>query len=196
MKRKIRLTESDLHRVVKESVNTILNEIGDTTRGQYMLGRLRNRQLNGGGKFSRGINYNDAGDYAYNANNGGYSRDYLQGYDDETKYKRNDDSTWDRDKYSHIKFNYNAKELYDMDSIGRKFIQFIESDGSLLQKIVDYESGNENGTPSSPLNELIPEFENEVIGYECTPKMKNAIKRAYNQWWVYAQDQLMDDFDE
>lgn len=31
----IRLTEEDLQKIVKE-----LNEIGDTTNGQYMLGRL------------------------------------------------------------------------------------------------------------------------------------------------------------
>ena len=40
----IRLTESDLHRIVKESVNRVLNEIGDTERGQYMLGRLSKRK--------------------------------------------------------------------------------------------------------------------------------------------------------
>lgn len=31
-KKLIRLTESDLHRIVKESVNRILNEIGDTVK--------------------------------------------------------------------------------------------------------------------------------------------------------------------
>ena len=34
MKRRIRLTESDLHRIVKESVNKVLNEIGDTKKGR------------------------------------------------------------------------------------------------------------------------------------------------------------------
>ena len=47
-KKLIRLTESDLHRIVKESVNRVLNEIGDTPRGQYMLGRLQGRQLKNG----------------------------------------------------------------------------------------------------------------------------------------------------
>ena len=42
-KKLIRLTESDLHRIVKESVNKILNEIGDTAKGQYMLGRLQRK---------------------------------------------------------------------------------------------------------------------------------------------------------
>ena len=47
-KKLIRLTESDLRRIVKESVNRVLNEIGDTPKGQYMLGRLQARQLNKG----------------------------------------------------------------------------------------------------------------------------------------------------
>ena len=34
MKQIIRLTESDLHRIVKESVNKILNEIGNTPKYQ------------------------------------------------------------------------------------------------------------------------------------------------------------------
>lgn len=39
-KKLIRLTEGDLHRIVKESVTSIISEIGDTRRGQYMLGKL------------------------------------------------------------------------------------------------------------------------------------------------------------
>ena len=37
---KVKLTESDLRNIISESVNTILNEIGDTRRGQYLLGKL------------------------------------------------------------------------------------------------------------------------------------------------------------
>lgn len=43
-KKLIRLTESDLHRIVKESVNKIINEIGDTYDGYKMLGRLQNKK--------------------------------------------------------------------------------------------------------------------------------------------------------
>ena len=48
MKKVIRLTEEDLHNIIKESVKKALNEIGDTARGQYMLGRLQGRQMNQG----------------------------------------------------------------------------------------------------------------------------------------------------
>lgn len=193
MNRITRLTESDLHRIVKESVNRILNEVGNTKRGQYLLGRLKNRQSNGGGKFLRGINYNDASDYAYKANGNSYSNDYQEGYEDEEKYGRNADSTWDGDKYRRIKFNYDTKHMEDMDNLGRKFIDFIEhyDGGSLQQTIVDFESGNQTGKKESPLKEIIPYFEEKVLGYDCTPEMIDAIKRAYNQWWFYAEDQLM-----
>jgi hypothetical protein len=45
MKKMVRLTESELHRIIKESVNRVLNEIGDTPNGQYALGKLAQRQL-------------------------------------------------------------------------------------------------------------------------------------------------------
>lgn len=46
MKRTIRLTESDLHRIIRRAVNEVMaiNEYGDTPKGQYMLGRLYQRQ--------------------------------------------------------------------------------------------------------------------------------------------------------
>lgn len=42
-KKLIRLTEQDLHRIVKESVQKILNEIGDTEKGQFALGSVYGR---------------------------------------------------------------------------------------------------------------------------------------------------------
>ena len=117
MKKLIRLTESDLHRIVKESVNKVLNE----RKALYTNGDV------------------------------------------------------------------------EMDELGRKFIDFIEKydGGVLMQTVVDYESGNQTGKKESPLKELIPYFEEEVLGYDCTPDMIDAIRRAYNQWWFYAEDQLM-----
>lgn len=48
-KKLIRLTESDLHGIVKESVQKILKEIGDTPQGQYLLGRAYQRRATGVG---------------------------------------------------------------------------------------------------------------------------------------------------
>lgn len=47
-KRTVRLTESDLHNIIKESVNKVLNEIGDTRKGRYKMGRVMGRQINKG----------------------------------------------------------------------------------------------------------------------------------------------------
>ena len=43
-KKLVRLTESDIHRIVKESVNKILNEIGDTPRGNFALNAIKGRR--------------------------------------------------------------------------------------------------------------------------------------------------------
>ena len=40
MKQIIRLTDQDLNNIIEESVKQIIKEIGDTPKGQYMLGRL------------------------------------------------------------------------------------------------------------------------------------------------------------
>lgn len=44
MKRKIRLTEDELHNLIQESVKTVLNEIGDSPWGQFALGQLSARK--------------------------------------------------------------------------------------------------------------------------------------------------------
>lgn len=53
MKKLIRLTESDLHRVVKESVNKILKEFigGSSANGYSFNGRYTERTGNQGGSF-------------------------------------------------------------------------------------------------------------------------------------------------
>ena len=58
-KKLIRLTESDLHRIVKESVNKVLNEIGGTSSGFY------DRMLQKYNRFNDGSNnpYSDEGRY-------------------------------------------------------------------------------------------------------------------------------------
>ena len=42
-KKIVRLTESDLHKIVRESTHKMLNEIGDSSDGQYILGRTAER---------------------------------------------------------------------------------------------------------------------------------------------------------
>lgn len=192
--KKIKLTENALRKIVKESVKKVLKEAGESRRGQYQLGRLSKRQE----KRNDPSSALRTSEYAYKANGNKRSDDYRNGYKDEAVYGRNPDSTWDSGSYMNIKRNYDWRKLDDMNNLGEKFIDFIEqyNGGVLLQKIVDYESGNETGTPQSPLKEIIPYFEDEVLGYECTPDMVKAIKRAYNEWWNYAESELIQGYDD
>lgn len=72
-KKLIRLTEQDLHKIVKESVNRILNEIGDTPMGNFALNAVRGRRAAKRYRANMGLNdrtENDrvmgmAGDTAY-----------------------------------------------------------------------------------------------------------------------------------
>jgi formate-dependent nitrite reductase cytochrome c552 subunit len=61
----IRLTESDLHKIVKEAVNSILTEVGETDSGQDKLARLAARKSVNGD-----IGYFDVSDYAKEKRNG------------------------------------------------------------------------------------------------------------------------------
>lgn len=60
MKRVIRLNESELHRIISETANRFINEIGDTRRGQYMLGKLWRKKYDD--EYAKGT-----GDSAYKA---------------------------------------------------------------------------------------------------------------------------------
>ena len=99
----IRLTEGDLHNIVKESVKRILNEIGDTPRGQYMLGRLTGKY--GGSDFFHNYNIYD-GNWG---EDGDYS-DEARDLDDDLEFlKANDIYQYSR-KGNYPHFGYNTKD--------------------------------------------------------------------------------------
>ena len=88
MKKKlIRLTEGDLHRIVKESINAILNEVGETESGQELLGRLAARKSFNGDK-----GYFDVDDYAKEKSRGNLkTRDkYAKAFHKETDKLKSD----------------------------------------------------------------------------------------------------------
>lgn len=69
MKTLIRLTEEDLHRIVKESTEKILSELFNTPQGQQMQQRLAQRYDDKAENARKGaaINANNGGDYATTA---------------------------------------------------------------------------------------------------------------------------------
>lgn len=164
----VRLTESKLKQIVAESVRKVLNEIGDTKRGQFMLGRAAARE------YPKNSNVTD---------DALTRRPKPWSVDDEFAkgFERQRDIMNGSDGASHkMRFDYKVAEMEDMDALGRKVIDFIEKHdgGVLLQTIVDYESGNQTGTPESGFPAVLGEFEDEVLGYDCSPKMKKALEQA------------------
>lgn len=185
------LLESLAKKYGKRNILRTLNESGDTERGQYMIGRLHRRsaQRSAQDDYYRRRNISKEFDNLYKHNKGDWEA-YDKGYDDEGI----DTPTL---KNRTIRNNHSIYKMKDMDKIGKKFISFIEKNDAILQLIVDYMSGNQNGKKySSPLNEVIPEFEDAVLKYETTPDEKKAIERAFNEWWYYAEAELMPDYDE
>ena len=169
-----------------KNVKRVINESGDTERGQYMIGRLhrRNAQRSTTDDYYRRRNISKEYDNLFKHNKGNWEA-YDKGYDDEGI----DLPTLKRGA---LRANYGTYKMKDMDKIGKKFISYIEKSDAILQLIVDYMSGNQNGEKySSPLVEVIPMFEDDVLGYECTRDMKKAIERAFNEWWHYAEAELM-----
>ena len=71
MGKTVKLTEAELKKIISESVMNVLNEIGDTPRGQYKLGRLARRKLQQGD--TAGADMVD--DYALDAQSKAYNWD-------------------------------------------------------------------------------------------------------------------------
>lgn len=183
--------ESITKKYGKKNILRTLNESGNTESGQYMIGRLHRRsaQRSATDDYYRRRNISKEFDNLYKYNKGDWSA-YDKGYDDEGI----DIPTL---KNRTARNNYSIYKMKDMDKLGKQFINFIESDDAILSLIVDYMSGNQNGKKySSPLLEVIPEFEDNVLGYECTPKMRKVIERSFNEWWNYAEAELMHNYYE
>ena len=105
-KKLIRLTESDLHKIVKESVNKIINEIGDTPKGQFMLGRAYRRAEKRGDKDTAVRASNKAWD---GSEGGGRNyRNFKSGID-----FQNDMDTDKAYKSLHKILNHSVKEDYN-----------------------------------------------------------------------------------
>lgn len=187
----IRLTESDLRGMINEAVKTVLNESGDSKRGQNLLGQVAARAAERG-DFETMYN-------ALDRQSKEDDSDYIRGHNNRLDMINNPDTSSKEGRRARLKMqnNYDVAEMEDMDALGRKFIDFIEhhNGGVMMQAIVDYESGNETGTPESGFPAVLGEFEDEVLGYDCSPKMKTALKRAYNHWWFYAENELMPEED-
>lgn len=81
MRQSIRLTEGQLHRIIEESVRKVINEIGNTKYGSYMLGRAAGRNERASDYPSVIDKQNRASDQTY----------FFRGYNDQRWYDTTDD---------------------------------------------------------------------------------------------------------
>ena len=182
--------ENIVRKAVKESVRRIINEVGDTSRGQYMLGRVDARATDKHiASIDDGDEDVDARQNKYNASDS-WARplraDGKNDYDNDPYIKGMDDQRLgDRRR---IQNQYDVYKMQDTDKLQKEFINFVEKNG--LETVYDYESGNMGqGQSVSPAPALIQMFM-ENLGYDLSPESKQALKNAYNQWWYYAQSQF------
>lgn len=125
-KKLIRLTEADLHRIVRESVNNVLNEIGDTYTGQYQLGRLAARN----GDMYKGMPRDNSKDIEYYANDNdvfGIKRGaFYQGRSDQ---------------------NFNSKNI---NPSLKKYRELDDKDRDMRTKYTPYDTSNPESRFSRP----------------------------------------------
>lgn len=101
MKHRIRLTEGQLHRIIRTCVNEALNEIGDTDRGQFALGQLSARQAHRDGNKRKAF---QTSEYAQDADETQYDNDLKSRSADTAKSlsnNRNDAFTRGRNYGTH-----------------------------------------------------------------------------------------------
>ena len=68
MKKLIRLTEGDLHRIIENSVHNVLNELDSRTVAGYIQGR--DKQSTGGREYSDAMKRRSIRDFVYKGDTG------------------------------------------------------------------------------------------------------------------------------
>ena len=171
MKRTVKLTESELHKVISESVKNILTEIGDTRRGQYMLGRTLGRAHQRGNWDTMKDVHDRIGPLKQDHNPAHWG--YLnQMYGDDA---------------NRVKWNYKTFKDQDMKKLASDFADFVDN-----ENYIDY-----YGNFKVPYEDAIHDFEQQVLGYKCTPDMIDALMpKAQETDYSYNDGDDYDDYDD
>lgn len=120
MKKKIKLTEAQLHKVLTESVKKILKEIGDTPKGQYMLGRLAGRHTNDRNAATNKFDWHRAVEGENNVRNfaskgqpnRASSESFRLGMRDAIEPKKIDSNDWNDEEIKYRIRNFNGIDGY------------------------------------------------------------------------------------
>lgn len=105
MKKLIKLTESDLHRIVENSIKSVLNELDDRTIAGYQQGRYS--QVKGERDYSDAMKRRSMRDLVYN-------RKYPARYNNPAKTPKEV-----ADRYA-VRGYQKAKDLYSVDAVNDK----------------------------------------------------------------------------
>lgn len=113
MKKLVRLTEKDLHHLIKESVKKTINEIGDTPKGQYALGKLAGRYKNNPQRNHEIGDYANDAMYNSDQNFDTMDRAYDQGRNNRAFYPQEGDAeqTYNKAKESMQEQLHNDTQL-------------------------------------------------------------------------------------
>lgn len=154
-KNTIRLTEDWLKTIISESVETVLNEIGDTRRGQYLLGKLYKRKRDDSwseyaqnGDWESHIDnidkWGDIQKYAEKHNTKGLSGDYafLSGQNNKvigTGFGRKTRPANQRELWDYYTTKDGEESQMTPDEIYKYSLEWLEKNSS---KILKFNGGN------------------------------------------------------
>lgn len=167
-----RITENRLRDIIRESVSSILNEVGDSNRGKFMLGRILARaQERGDLDTVKAVN------------------DRVSTKDVGIKFNYRDPVHFGYMNQSHginpnaIRSNYNGYKDLDMDKIRTEFNRFSDR------------YRNVYGGLKVPLEDIIHDFGQQVLGYECTPDIVDAlIPKPFPEEWLESPEEYDNSF--
>lgn len=165
----IHITESVMRKIIKESLKQMITEIGDTHRGQYMLGRLAGRTPN---TTSHAF---DERTTPWNLQD-----DFADGYEDQRNIDNSEDSWKKSSAYDRMQNTYNTKAMVDNDEQQEDFIDWMLRTDTAMQDAVDFMKGYDK----SALSNLFIQYE-DALGYDLSDKSKENLQRALNSWWFY-----------
>ena len=171
----IKLSESDLHNIIKESVQRILNEVGDTYQGQYALGRLAAKKSQAKRDYFPDTQVEK---YAEKASNGvdNYSNDvFNDGY---KNYKIDNGLNIAGDKYKNYK---KQNRSTNKDIIGQL--------KHLLQKQIDKFNSYRRDLPNNDnvLQQLlnVAKQVNDIYNNQYSNKIYELIENSVNGHYIH-----------
>lgn len=208
-KNTIRITENKLKSIIVESVKSVINEIGDTRRGQYLLGRLSKRKKDDAwnkyqedGDWKSYVTNTDSSDiqrYAEKHNTKGTSGNgaFLSGKYDKVIGKgfgRNSKPKNQEDLWDYYTTKDGEENQMSQEEIYEYALQWLEDNRS---KILKFNGGNNlrakevlEDENCRNLGELIRNCPQTLIIALTRPFYRIFMKKMYRELNLYHEDTI------